>query len=811
MAEGLTRQVEGALFDFQRYLQDEIPPLTAAEAVSTLMAQPPDLLMQQVGAWAVDHSRSQAIPLSDLIFHALKKVFMTGELKLLDREAVANYLDRVTGLAIRLCPVEDRDLLRSNLTAMRVSRNIATTTLRDVNIAPRPAAMPTFSGHTPVTSEDAQMAKRFSLIVDRLKRQMAAGAPSGSTPGAPGAQATPADSQAIAQLLTMAAARSQSGEQLNEYLEQIKPLTGGKEGNVFIVLGGALPSWDLPDLASRPPAQVDAMEKILDLAEDPAVIMQRFRDIVAAAVQKFNDGSLAATVWMLDVAHDTITEKKLDLAAVDRLRAEAAEALSSVQLRKYAETKSKQAALRIALGFFPTLQITPLFQQLRGEPRAERRRTLLGLLEAHAGAARQEALAELARELARPDLDTYYLRNLIFLLHRIPRDSDEGIDRELDALTRASARGQNIYVVKEAVTAVGLLKSDYSVRLLTQRLAEFEALLIRNDTSSYPADEIQKVLDRVIASLGRIGTPPALLTIARHGMKANAVLGDTRARLSALQQHDLSFDEATVGVLLKALKDEIPGKLLGRLLPKRQDSTVRLIEALSGTQSEAAAEVFRDIVQRFPDQDVGQAAARALEKYEPPKPPPRGAEAAPTFAGELEFFGLPSVLQSLAEMRATGMLTLRTKQGDAACKLVLVDGKFLNAQTGNIRGVDAVYEILEHPIAGSFAFVPHPAEKMKSTIEPREMMSVLLEGVRRHDELQRIMAMVPDTMTLTKTGTKPTPHEEETDPALVREVWMKASSGITVIDCERQLETDAYRIRRLVAHWLEMGALVAQA
>ena len=71
------------------------------------------------------------------------------------------------------------------------------------------------------------------------------------------------------------------------------------------------------------------------------------------------------------------------------------------------------------------------------------------------------------------------------------------------------------------------------------------------------------------------------------------------------------------------------------------------------------------------------------------------------------------------------------------------------------------------------------------------------------------MAMVPDNMTLTRTGTKPTPHEEETDPALVREVWMKASSGMTVIDCERQLETDAYRIRRLVAHWLEMGALIS--
>ena len=50
------------------------------------------------------------------------------------------------------------------------------------------------------------------------------------------------------------------------------------------------------------------------------------------------------------------------------------------------------------------------------------------------------------------------------------RDSVEGIDRELDALTKASARGQNIYVIKEAATAIGLLKSDYSAQLLTLRL-----------------------------------------------------------------------------------------------------------------------------------------------------------------------------------------------------------------------------------------------------------------------------------------------------------------------------------------------------
>ncbi|HKR63767.1 MAG TPA: DUF4388 domain-containing protein, partial [Thermoanaerobaculia bacterium] len=600
---------------------------------------------------------------------------------------------------------------------------------------------------------------------------------------------------------------SQTGQQFNDYLNILRPLTGGKEGNIFVILGGAMPSWDLPSLAPgahAQPAQVAAMEKIIDLAEDPVMAMKRFRELVTGAVEKFSDGSLGAATWMLDVAEGTITDKKLDLAAVDQIRAEAANLISSVQLRKYTENKRKHAAVRLVLEFFPTLRLENVLHQLRGEPRAERRRTLLGIIEAYGVLGREGALAALEQELQRSDADTYYLRNLIFLMHRIARDSESTVDRETALLTQASVPGQNIYVIKEAVTGLAHNKTEAAVKVLTTRLAEFELILLRNDTSSYPIAEMQKVLDRIIASLSRIGTSAALLTIARHGMKANPPLGDTRLRLAALAQHDLSFDEQTVSVLLKALRDDIPGKLFGRFLPKNQESTMRLMEALSGTRTDAVEDVFTDLAQRFGDQEIGRAAAEVLEKWSPSAPPVRDAA---TLTGELEFFGLPSVMQSLGEMRATGMLTLRSKQGQAAAKLVVLDGKFLTAQRGNARGVDALYDMLERPIAGSFAFVPYQDEKMKSDIVPRDLLGLLLEGVRRHDELQRLVALVPDRMILTKTNVKPTPHEEEEDPTFVRDVWVKASGGGTVGEWERDMPTDSYRVRRLVAHWLEQGAL----
>ena len=92
----------------------------------------------------------------------------------------------------------------------------------------------------------------------------------------------------------------------------------------------------------------------------------------------------------------------------------------------------------------PTLGLENLFRLLRGESRAEKRRSLLGHIEAHHQAGREYALTELESELARSDVDTYYLRNAIYLLHRIPSENGEDVARETAALERASARGQNI-------------------------------------------------------------------------------------------------------------------------------------------------------------------------------------------------------------------------------------------------------------------------------------------------------------------------------------------------------------------------------
>ena len=79
--------------------------------------------------------------------------------------------------------------------------------------------------------------------------------------------------------------------------------------------------------------------------------------------------------------------------------------------------------------------------------------------------------------------------------------------------------------------------------------------------------------------------------------------------------------------------------------------------------------------------------------------------------------------------------------------------------------------------------------------------------MRRYDELQRASALVPDAAPLISTGLAPTSHPEETDQAIVTAVWTRARGGTPAIVCEHEVSTDAYRIRRLLAFWVEQGSL----
>jgi hypothetical protein len=325
------------------------------------------------------------------------------------------------------------------------------------------------------------------------------------------------------------------------------------------------------------------------------------------------------------------------------------------------------------------------------------------------------------------------------------------------------------------------------------------------------------MLSLVVAGLARQGTPSAWRAVVDHGLKERPALGETLERLGELGAFDLAEDPELVDRLVGVLRAQLPVRVLGLAIRRHESGPFHLVRALYSTRSEPVRVIFREIAERFPEAPLGQNAAAALAAWHAaPAPPPApdaspASPAAPTagLSGDLEVFGLPELLQTLAQSETSGQLVLRDRDGRQTAAVTLRKGLIRNARVRKLPMPEAFYELLERPQAGTFEFNRQPPEAIPEG-PSHNVVGLLMEGMRRYDELQRARAVAPDDVFLAATGGRPTAPAHETDGALIRELWMRAKDGATPRQCEEALSTDAYRVRTLLAHWLTEGTLAAR-
>jgi len=525
---------------------------------------------------------------------------------------------------------------------------------------------------------------------------------------------------------------------------------------------------------------------------------------------------------MLELAERLTSEKKVDAGTVELVRRRLGDTLDGEQLRKFTEKPEQHALLRKVLQFFVAFRPEGLLEELRREQKRDRRRLILAMLEVHGAPARAAAYEELSRVPSRAvdDEEWFFRRNLVYLLRRIPRSAEAAFEDESEVVVRHAQLGLPLLLVKESVATLAQYKDERAEQGLTQMLFEIEGMLAEPEGAPYEAKDLRALLDRVAATLGKLPAPRARRALIEHAGKKQPQLGDAVARLSELGGQDMSEDTETVEQLLALLKANLPFKLLGMTLRQNDQNLVRIVEALSGTPTPAVRRACEEILSRLKGSDAARAAQKAIAGFDRPKPPepaaaapgeptpsgPAPEPAAASLQGDLEVFGLPALLQSLAESSASGSLTLRgAKGGEVFASLALRQGKLVDIRRGHLRGEDAFYQLFERPTPGQFAFVKGEPPESGSAVH--EVLPLTLEAMRRYDEFQESAVLVPDTVFLERTSVAATPFPGEKNGSFLQALWERASHGATPVDCEKVVESDSYRIRRVLAHWVEEGSL----
>lgn len=860
-----------ALSELQRYLSDSLAPMMVADAVNLLLDYPASFAASEIQSWTVAQfrGRAQNVPVSDFLYHAVEKIHAMGQYDLVPREPLRRYVAELSNRIVAFCPPADRDLLLQNLSRLGEASSVLAAPVevlrRQGTTAGAPLATKAKSSESavPFSTTSVSDLRHLSILIERLGPPgergsvsygagtlteappfpaAAAGAAvatgggtvaAGGTPvreaaGGP-AQAMPFGSliqspreALVSQILAVAAMASRSEADLVSALERLRAAgVDIPSGEVIRTLGRSIPPWPL----SLPPEPVEqalssarasataAIRRVVTLPHDPEEVGKRFHEMVAAAVEQLNQGSLTRAVRMFDVADKLIVENKVSPTSVDSARRKAQEALDLEKVRSLGEDSRNHEPLARVLSFFPAFSVSSLVGELRVEEKRERRRLILSLLEAHGPKARKTAL-DVLRQLATegvPVQDWHFKRNLLYLLRKLPRAADQTAGPELDAILPFADPALPAPLVKEAIAGLSQIKDERAEASLLTLVQGLETVLTKKGDAPFDEAELQPLLDRAVSALARFGSATARRAVVEHGLRRKAGLGDARARLAELAGQNLTDDPDLVRLLLKAARAEMPFKVFGLTLKKREDRLTPIVEALSGTPTPAVRAILTEIVEKHADTPAAHAAARTLAVFDAPiDAPKRKGDASASLTGDLALFELPALLQSLASTEVTGTLNLWSPVGTTTGKIDLEHGRVRAAEAGGLRGDDACYQLFERPIGGTFSFVRQSAVPPGKDAEPaRDVVSILLEGMRRYDDFQRFAGLVPDDLVLAPTGKKPSSEPEETDAGLQKAVWTKVTAGASPRAIESAVAADSYRIRRLLVRWVEEGSLKA--
>ena len=829
----------------KRYLSDEIAPMIFANNASELFEVPPEVVAAEIYSWIGDQiAGATNMTAADLIYHAATKLHQLGVLELIPSEEINQYLNGLHPHLLGLCPAEQRRGLEENFRHLERSTDISGSKVEVLHKQGGGASpgtgggypggyggaagpggggsgggagggVPTAGGVPPVVPADPAALYRLNLLLDQLQRPIA-------PPAAVAASAAADHKAVLAHVIEEVASQAGSSKELETQLQVLQDLgVGSLDSGIFQALSHGLPDWAPPPhttaevAGEEPPAgAARAMRKVVNLSKNKDERLGRFKELVSTAIVEFNGGSLGRAVTMLDLADRMISQREVEASIADTVTADSFPDLDQGQLHAFADDPDKRLLLHRLMSFFPKLRVEELLDRLKVEEDREKRLQIIKLVRAHGSRAREVAVEALDESVNGVNPEPWHVeRNLLYLMRAIPPPHDGDIEREIDLLIRTSDLTRPVPVVRESFTTLAQLEHPRGPITLDARISELEDALKGTTEIALNLKETRWLLSFAIKQLAQNSGTEARAVVITHGLKGQPHLGDTYARLAPLGDQDLSDSPEQLDRLVEALRQELPRRFLGLSVKNDRKSQIveQLLVAVSGSATPEVKELLSEIAKKYPDQSYGRTAEQALINMgQPITRRPRAADDSITLTGDLALFGLPNLLQNLADTGVTGIVTFFDTEGNQAATIELAEGALVTAAFGNLTEDLAVFQMLERPMEGRFEFVnTEEGEEARAKAEnAKSMMSLLLEGIRRYDEFHRALALVPDDARFKAAGKKPTDVKEDPNPQLAKELWGKAIRGVSAAAAEPELSVDSYGIRRLYEHWVTEGSLV---
>jgi len=176
-------------------------------------------------------------------------------------------------------------------------------------------------------------------------------------------------------------------------------------------------------------------------------------------------------------------------------------------------------------------------------------------------------------------------------------------------------------------------------------------------------------------------------------------------------------------------------------------------------------------------------------------------------SGNLEYFDLPTIIQTLASSERTGTLTITDHFEQVFAILYIEAGKILYAKLGHLRGEEAFYQLFQSPVQDDFTFKGglSPAKFNEEEEIGTTTMGLLMEAARQQDELKILKATYTDPNRVFHPQTKTLSWDDEETRSLAKEIWTHVHRGETIAQMAGEIPTCEYRIYKVLSMMNENG------
>ena len=185
---------------------------------------------------------------------------------------------------------------------------------------------------------------------------------------------------------------------------------------------------------------------------------------------------------------------------------------------------------------------------------------------------------------------------------------------------------------------------------------------------------------------------------------------------------------------------------------------------------------------------------------------PRGSK---QLQGNLRFFDLATVIQTLIGSHQTGTLAVTQEGGKSKSRIAEIfffKGNIAKAKVRHLTGDDAVFQLFQSPLEGDFSFTGRQVQEDEVQADiTMPAISLLMESVRLQDELPLLKERItdPDHVYRQKASQLDWPDAETAE--LAAAVWSRLKKGASMNDLQRDVPRNSYALYRTVASLLDAG------